>query len=254
MTTNSTTSMGALSENERKEVQTDEFGSKKFEWQSELCDHVGFYEPDGFSEKQLKDTYFLLFVYNSVTALNTDVTLDNPEYYTAQYIQDSLKKLEQEYLEATQKLKTLDVVPTQFWRKHKELSLLQLKEVYKLEKLTLEAHLNPALLKNTPLSDECVNYVDALITEDTTVLLAEWKKLVEVKKSKSGTPEKLEQEYQIQSNSTDRLLFAKIDLMTYGWWNCANRQRKYLDGFNKEGQMTMEFQNLFNKIESNCEE
>ncbi|GHA63681.1 hypothetical protein [Pontibacter akesuensis] len=245
----------AVSENESdRELTESDTSAKKFEWQFGLCENTGFYETGKFSEKQLRDTYFLLFEYNSVTALNTDATLDEPEYYNANYIGNSLKKLEQEYLVAVQKLKKLDLVPTQFWLKHKELSLLQLEELYKLKKLALEAHLNPTLLEGTPNSDKCRRYISALISEDTTELLNAWKKHVELKKSNNGAPEKLEQEYQRQLETTDRLLFARIDLMNYGWWNCANNQRKYVDGFNQEGQMTKEFDRLFIKVESECDE
>lgn len=245
----------AASENEsERELTESDLSIKKFEWQSELCENTGFYELGKFSEKQLMDTYFLLYGHNSVTALNTDATLDKPEYYNVSYIENSLKKLEEEYLIAAQRLKKLDLVPSQFWLEHKELSLLELEELYKLKKLALESHLNPALLKHTTYSDGCRDYVNALISEDTTELLNAWKKHVELKKSNNGAPEKLEQEYQRQLESNDRLLFARIDLMNYGWWNCANRQRKFVDSFNQEGQMTREFDRLFIRVESECDE
>jgi len=226
----------------------------RFEWQSDLCDHMGYYQPGKFSERQLKDTYFLFYGHNSVTALNTEITLDLPEYYNASYIESSLKKLDNEYLEAVQRLKNLDVIPSPFWKEHKELSLLQLEELYQLQKLTLKAHLNPALLETSNYASGCRDYVNALTSKDTTELLNAWKKHVELKKSNNGVPEKLEQEYQRQLASSDRLLFARIDLMNYGWWNCANRQRKYVDGFDQEGQMTKEFHQLFDRVETVCDE
>ncbi|MBC5773735.1 hypothetical protein H8S95_06650 [Pontibacter sp. KCTC 32443] len=233
----------------------EESSLKEFSWQEGLCDYRGYYNSSEFTEKQIEDTYFLIFGYNSVTTSDTDATLDKPEYYTVTYIENSLKKLESDYSKAIQKLQSLDVVPTAFWQQHRELSILQLKELHQLEKLTLEAHLNPKLLVNTTYSSECVDYVNALTSEDTTVLLDSWKKLVDSNKLKNGYPEGLEQKYQEQLKSSDKLLFARIDLMTYGWWNCANHQRKYVDGFNQEGQMTEEFDKLFDRVvESNCED
>lgn len=244
-----------VSENVLKEVKTeDTLSVKKFEWQSELCEHVGYYKPGHFTVKQLQDTYFLQYTFNSVTALDTDITIDNPELYNTAYIESSLKKLENNYIQAAQKLKSLDVVPSKFWLEHKQLLLLELEELYKLQKLTLEAHINPGFLIGTVYADKCHDYVNALTSEDSTVLLEAWKNLVEFKKSQNGYPEKLEQEYQRKLKSKGRLLFARIDLMTYGWWNCANEQRKYVDGFNQEGQMSKEFNKLFNRIESVCED
>ncbi|MBB6612139.1 hypothetical protein H7F15_13905 [Pontibacter sp. Tf4] len=228
---------------------------KEFSWQEGLCDYTGYYQSDKYSEKQIDDTYFLVFGYNSVTSSDVDATLDSPANYTVAYIDSSLKKLESNYSEAIKKIQSLEVVPTPFWQEHKELTVLQLRELCQLEKLTLEAHLNPKLLAGTTYSENCKDYVNALTSEDTTVLLATWRKLTDYNKSKNGYPEMVERKYQEQLKSADKLLLARIDLMTYGWWNCANRQRKYVKGFNQEGRMTREFEKLFDRVaESNCEE
>jgi hypothetical protein len=227
----------------------------KFEWQEGLCDYTGYYQNNKVSEKQVKDTYFLIFEHNSALTSDTDATLDKPEYYSVAYIENSLRKLDNNYNTAIKKIQSLDVIPSKFWQEHKKKSVLQLEELHQLERLTLKAHLNPKLLIGTHYSNKCIDYVNALTSGDTTVLLDAWKKLNENNKLNNGYPEMVELKYQEQLKSNDRLLFARINLMTYGWWNCANRQRKYVDGFNQGGQVTKEFDKLFDRVVvSNCVE
>ncbi|NEM99729.1 hypothetical protein [Pontibacter burrus] len=246
---------GTNTEEEQEAQHAERTYLREFAWQEGLCDYTGYYQSGKYTERQIADTYFLVFGYNSVTSSNTDATLDEPEYYTVAYIENSLKELENNYSKAIKKLQSLDVVPAPFWQEHIKLSILQLEELYQLEKLTLEAHLNPKLLIGTAYSKQCIEYINGLTSEDTTHLLDSWRKLIEYNKSINGYPEGVERRYQENLRSADRLLLARIDLMTYGWWNCANRQRKYVKGFNQEGQMTKEFKKLFDQVvESNCEE
>jgi hypothetical protein len=59
------------------------------------------------------------------------------------------------------------------------------------------------------------------------------------------------EKYNEKYNSKDRLIYAKIELMTYGWWNCSNSQIKRI---NNDGTMEKEFNKLFIHIETECDE
>lgn len=227
---------------------------EEFVWESIMCENKGYFETEKFTEKQLQDTYFLWYGYNSATILDVDVTLDKPEFISLEYIDATSRKLDEEYTKAINKLRKLDVVTIPFWLEYKDLSLQELEELYKLKKLTIEAHKSPVLLLNTRYSSKCKNYVEALAGEDSVALLREWRNLVDILKSNNGFPEGIERQYQQKLSSPERLLHAKIQLLTYGWWNCANSQRKYVDGFNQNGQMEKEFGKLFLKVESECDE
>lgn len=43
----------------------------------------------------------------------------------------------------------------------------------------------------------------------------------------------------------------KIELMTYGWWNCGNSKIKRV---NDDGSMEKEFNKLFIHIKAECDE
>ena len=51
--------------------------------------------------------------------------------------------------------------------------------------------------------------------------------------------------YNEKYNSKDRLIHAKIELMTFGWWNCANHEIKRV---NEDGTTEEEFNEKFLKL------
>ena len=56
-----------------------------------------------------------------------------------------------------------------------------------------------------------------------------WLALHEIKKSKNNNPEKLERKFLEQMNSLERMEYARLELMKFGWWNCANQTVQHLD-------------------------
>jgi hypothetical protein len=229
-------------------------GLKKFEWQNEMCESWGYYDPGTYTEQQLRDTYFLWFQFNSVTSFESDVTLDHPELFTHAYISSTSQKLDADYKRTSEKLKTLDVIPIQPWFELQQLAIRHFDELYELKKLTIESHLDSTLLLNNPYTSPCSSYAEALAAADSTVLLDTWRQVVELMKSNNGIPENIERKYQAKLNSPERMLHARIDVMTFGWWNCANRQRKYIDGIHGGRNWEAEFIKLFVKTGNDCED
>lgn len=216
-----------------------------FKWTTELCENTGTYNPKKYSEVQLQNTYDLWFTFSGI-ALETNSN--------AHYLEDidklSSDKLLSEYIEK-KALYNRKTVSTPFWNKLKAARLQELEDEYQLKKITIEAYSNPSVLLNNKYSKYCSEYAQVLSSNDTIELLQSWQNLLEKQKITNGAPEKLIERFNEKYNSKERLTYAKIELMTYGWWNCGNSQIKRV---NDDGTMEKEFNKLFLQIKTECDE
>lgn len=219
--------------------------SAVFKWTTELCENTGTYNPKKYSELELKNTYDLWFTFSGI-ALETNSN--------AHFIEDieklNIYKLKSEYIDK-KALYNRKTVSNPFWNKLKAERLQELEDEYELKKITIEAYSNPSILLNNKYSKYCSEYADVLSTNDTIKLLKSWRKLIEKQKIKNGAPEKFMEKYNEKYKSKDRLIYAKIELMTYGWGNCGNSKIKRV---NDDGTMEKEFNKLFIQIKTECDE
>ncbi len=214
-------------------------GDKTFSWNTidGMCYYTASYDDTIFSEKQIADTYKLLnfdtFLYN--------VTTTNPENIE----KFSVQSLDQEYKTAKQVLTTLEVVNLPFWNKIKQKRLNELNDVYNAKRITLLSYTDPKALLDSVYNTESNNYAIILNSDDETILGA-WYKLKEEQKKNNGSPENLEKEYQEKLNSPQKMIHAKLQLTTYGWWNSINSTIRYVDPY--EEKLDENFLKLFTKI------
>lgn len=216
-----------------------------YKWTTELCENTGTYNPKKYSAVQLKNTYDLWFTFSGI-ALETNSN--------AHSIEDigklDVHKLMSEYIDK-KALYNRQIVSTPFWNKLKAEKLQELEDEYELKKISIEAYSNPSVLLNNKYSKYCAEYAQVLSSNDTIELLKSWRNLIERQKSKNGAPEIFMEKYNEKYNSKDRLICAKIELMTYGWWNCGISQIKRI---NNDGTMEKEFNKLFIHTETECDE
>jgi len=95
-----------------------------------------------------------------------------------------------------------------------------------------------------------------LASTDTIVVLKAWRKLVDEQKRINGYPERLEAEYVRESTLPEGLNYAKMQLMCFGWGNCANSLSKH-NQLDDQGMASPinKFEQLFTHIEqANCVE
>lgn len=216
-----------------------------FIWATELCENTGTYDPKKYSKEQLKNTYDLWFTFSGI-ALETN----SNAHFIEEINQLSVSKLTSEYL--TKKTDyNREIIPSSFWNKIKTERLQELEDEYELKKISIEAYTKPSILLNNRFSKFCNEYAQVLSSNDTIKLLKAWKNLVENQKSKNGAPEKFMEKYNEKYNSKDRLIYAKIELMTFGWWNCGNSTIRRL---NDDGSMEKEFNKIFINIKTECDE
>lgn len=217
-----------------------------FIWTTELCENKGTYDSVKYSAAQLQNTYDLWFRFSGV-ALETDGTASKPEEISKL----DANKLAEEYQKQKKYFNQMVVVNLPYWQKLKEERIRELDNEYELKKITIESYGNPAILNTSRFSKSCPEFVNALTSKDTSVLMAFWKSFAEKQSLKNGSPESYMARFYESFNSENRLVYAKIDLITYGWWNCVNQS---LPHRNRDEQVEAEFNKLFSSVKSECDE
>lgn len=217
-----------------------------FQWDTELCQNKGTYLTKQYSEAQLKDTYTL---WSASSLLSTSATVFKPQ--DIGQLDQNTTKLEKEYADKRKQLEQLNPIQTPYWVKLKKARLQELDEDYQLRKLTLEANRNPSVLLNSKYAEGCRKYAEALASTDSTQILETWKAMAEEQKKNNGSPEQYMKIFYNKYNSSDKLDYAKVEIMTFGWWNCCNMQ---LNRVSQDMAMEVEFNKLFTNVQSQCDE
>lgn len=210
--------------------------AKRFNWTNELCEFEGTYDAKKYTEAQLKNT-LQLFAPGSFT-LVTEATVWKYEDIDKL----SVAALDKEYRTKSAALARLDIVKSPFWERLRERRLKELKQVYELSRISILGYKEPAKLKETPFGETCVAQYSDPLTKGGEVLLRTWRTLNESKRRKNADPERIKKIFEAEHNSPDRLKFARVEVMSFGFWNCANEfiEREEYDGSHEE-----EFKKLF---------
>jgi hypothetical protein len=225
----------------RKAVQT-------FTWHDDVCEIIGTFPAGAYTQRQLQDTYQLVIGFR----LSTTVVPLQLNHYNDAFFSEAAQHLTHEHDSLVARLRGLQVVPTAYWQKIKRLRELELAEEYALDHATLEGYFHPASWLNNAYYAHCAEYAAALASTDSAVVIPAWRKLVDEQKVNNGYPENLEAAFKAQLASPERMRYAKVDLMTFGWGNCANAQRKYSDVTDKY-PLPDQFTKLFTHVEeTNC--
>lgn len=214
-----------------------------FKWENELCLFTGTYNPEKYSKEILENTHELWFL---PSGLSTDASPHDADKIEKL----SIDELTAEYNEKKASLNR-KIVETPFWNKIKTERLLELQDEYELKKLSIESYKNPSLLINSRFSKNCSEYAEVLASNDSVALLKAWNILAEKQKKNNGSPENFMKTHLEKFNSPDRVQYAKIELKTYGWWNCAIGEIRSVED---DGKMEKEFNKLFINIKSVCDE
>ena len=214
------------------------------EWNTLNCNKKGTFNPNIYSKEVLKNTYDLLSLYYSLP-LKYEVTLLRPE----QIKNLNIDSLTLEYKTKITRLKNMKIVPGKEWENLRKQKIIEMDDEFELKRITLLAYSDPNILIGNRFAKNCNKYADGLASNDTTTLLTLWKELEVELSKKNGDAERHLVLFNEKYNSADKLLFAKSDLMTFGWWNCANDNLRRM---NTEDKMESEFNKLFIKMDSIC--
>jgi hypothetical protein len=159
----------------------------------------------------------------------------------------NLDTLDNEYKNKSNLLRKLDLPKTQYWEDLRKSTLKELEQLYNLSRITYQSYSNPKYLKQFNHTDSCLLIHSNSLIAGGDSLLNDWFELTSQNVKKNGMPERKWKEYHIKFNSKDKLIFARVEVTAFGWWNCAI---KYIDDtenyFNTETRLK-EFAKLFFK-------
>lgn len=219
-----------------------------FKWETEMCSHEGTYNTKKYSQQQLKDTYSLWFTYDALQLNTRDYEMTSPEKFKNFNAVSQLEKLEEEYQAKKTTYKNMQLLPGKLWKDLLKTRMHELEDCYELKKINIQAYTDPQILLNNRFTKHCHKYAEALTSRDTLVLLNAWKAMEEEKGTSNPTSlEKFSKNIKIQ----DRVIYARMNLMAFGWHNCANN---YVFHDDPKVSFREEFEKIFITVTQECDE
>ena len=213
---------------------------------SNICAYFeGYYNPKKHSPEQTINTV------NLCLQIGTSAIVNNRDVFEpADTLQLSLDSLEKEYKERLVVLQPGKIIPNPKWERLRKIRIKEVQAEYEFQKIYISAWKNPEVLRKTSLSNSCEKYVNALCSRDTSIILDAWRSFVkEQAVSNDYALKKYEKEY---NSTSDRLLYAKIDLMTFAWSNCANGSVYHSNAKEVQLDLEKEFRDIFTMIKVNA--
>lgn len=217
-----------------------------FTWHTELCEIKGTYDPKKYTAEQLQNTYDLWFTYASIH-LETQSVASEP----SDIPKLSLAKLTDEYTKKKQHYNEMKIINTPYWQELKAKRIQELDDEYDLAKTDMQAYSDATVLTNNRFTQSCPDIAKILASNDTMKIYTFWKAFAQAKKNNNASPERYMEIFNSHYNSDQKLAYAKIDLIGFGWHNCVNQTIKRV---NQDGTQEHEFNKLFSNIKSKCDE
>ncbi|AZB18591.1 hypothetical protein EG352_12780 [Chryseobacterium indologenes] len=218
-----------------------------FHFVTELCDNKGHYDANTYSREEIEGTYALWYTLSG-TLLDTPSVFDLNNLQLVRCDKDKiLAKLDKDFSDKKKLIQNLKVVNVPYWQNIKKMKYEALLQQYAMEKMQVSAYSDPAVLLT---GKNCQNFSKALNSGDDE-MVREWRKLREEMSRRNSNPQRIMNEFNNHLNSPDKRDYAIIDLITFGWGNCANDE---IPNPLHDEKMSKEFENLFLKIDAECDE
>lgn len=218
-----------------------------FNWDSELCTHKSKYNAHLYTQDELRGTRQLLQMTGGVLLEVNDVAFKPDQIADL----SSLSALDAEYQKKKKQLQALKVVNQPYWLKIKKRLTLAMKDEYDLSRINIQAYTNPNVLKGNRFSKFCPDIVTALNSKDTALLMKTWRALVEEQCKNNASPERLMKRFEEESHDPDWMLYARTELITFGWSNRVNDQIEHVKN---DEAINNKFEQLFLETHSECDE
>lgn len=222
---------------------------RKFRWSTELCEFEGTYNSRKYTQTKLKNTQRLLS-YAELRLGTTDATV----WKYKDIAKLDVTKLDADYKQLISELESLDYVKNTYTNSVRLAKIAEAKQLYGLSRTTILAYTKPAAIRDYSGAAACKKmYGEPLIAGGEDLLTA-WRKVNEDSRKKNADPNRLKDIFDDQMASPDRLKFALVETMSFGWWNCANNSIEYSDIGQSETR-EREFKKLFIRVRTiRCDE
>lgn len=221
-----------------------------FSYTDDLCQYKGYYHPETISLKEIEGAYALWRDHSG--------SIESPGVFHLRNLHEIrterdnyLNRISKQYQEARKKLTGLTLPKDPYWHTIHKTDLQELEDYYELVSTEAKAFTRPEILKTSRFNTQCAQYADAL-TGGKEHLLKVWETHVQSQGLNNADPERLMQNFRAESQSTAYLDYAYINLITFGWGNCANDQIKRAK---RDEAMNRKFKALFTRVETvECDE
>jgi hypothetical protein len=212
---------------------------KKFEWEDLTCLYQSAFDARVYSEKQILNTYALWRAGDDYRMDTFDAAVfklaDMPKLRT-------VESLDAEYRQKSEALRELEIVNVPFWRDFKAQKLVALERDYLLARASVKAYANAEALREVTFADACVARFAPPIIAGGDELLRLWREVNEENRAKNSEPERIRREFERRLASADKFRHAQVEVLTFGWWNCANAEIRRPG---ETGEHVAQFRKLF---------
>ena len=220
---------------------------RTFKWDDEMCSFTGTYDSKRYTEKQLRNTARL------ISFGQFDIEYFTHVFKYADIEALDVSKLDAEYSRKSTELKALELVPGQFWETVRKRKLTEMDQAYRHRKAKTLAYRDPTVLRTYDHAPACnAKYVEPLIAGGDS-LYKVWLEVNIEGRKRNADPDRVRRDFEAQMASPDRAKFAFVEVMAFGWGNCANALIEY-DTTGQDGSYLKQFKKLFIRVRETCEE
>lgn len=208
-----------------------------FEWGEGLSFYTGTFDTTNYSLAEIERIYNNLYLSDGgISDFGSIWKIEQMDTVSVIYIDRYFQK-------KYSLLDSIRIPKEMFWDSLKIYRKRELREFYEFKRLYILGLNEPSALL-TNVREACSQEINALNGTDEE-LLAAWSELKERSKLNNGSPENVERRYQQRLNSPYKLKHARLQLMTYGWWNCMNQ---FIFHYGDYGKIEEEFQKIFTEV------
>lgn len=218
-----------------------------FKWNDEMCEYTGYFDSVKLQRKQIVSAQVL------ISSEDRPVHALVPGIFSIQEMAHAdTAHISTEYRRLKEKYTALQLPASAQWAAWKEQQLEELEAYYKMGRALATAYKteNYAGIEEYNAAVGCsVVYTKALQAGGDSLLHA-WKELVAQNAQNNASPERIWAEYRQKLATPDKYLYAKLDILTFGWSNCVLAYIKPFD----QGGAILAFRKLFKSVKELCDE
>jgi hypothetical protein len=220
---------------------------RTFRWYDESCRYTGTYNAKKITTAQLRNTLKL-----SQTAGSSPLETNTSVWKITDIAGLDIAALDREYAQKSAELKSLDIVRVPYWETFRQRKLRELEQVYRLSRASMRAYQDQRILREYKDAPACTTKFAEPLISGGDDLLTVWRTVNEESRKNNSDPDRIRRIYEEQLRSPDKLRFALIEVMNFGWWNCANGSIEYIAG---DETPAKEFKKLFRRVRTiRCDE
>lgn len=211
--------------------------SDQFEWGEGLTYYYGKIDTTKYTYSEIE------LIYNYLHTPSSEAMTVGSIWKIEQMESANTDRIDSYYERTMRILETMRIPEGDYWDSLLVWRKKELFEISRNKRLFVLALHDPSLLYSN-FKEECRASIEAL-NGDSIQLLAAWQELNERQKKMNCCPENIEEKYQRKLHSSEKLNFARLDLMVYDWGNCMNQFVFYYTDYDR---VQREFEKLFVEV------